>query len=29
VFRLGPDQITLDNIQRLAALLRQVVVSSS
>jgi len=29
VFRLGPDQITLDNIQRLAALLRQEGVSSS
>ena len=29
VFRLGPDQITLDNIQRLAALLRQAVVSAS
>ena len=29
VFRLGPDQITLDNIQRLAALLRQGVVSAA
>jgi hypothetical protein len=29
VFRLGPDQITLDNIQRLAALLRQEEFSTS
>jgi very-short-patch-repair endonuclease len=29
VFRFGPDQITLDNIQQLAALLQQAVVSAA